>query len=363
MKPIQLWLPTFTGGAARPSRQRDLQRLKNAWNRHHVIWTIPNWGEPATWVEDGLQVGCIAGEEIERFRIIHIGSNYAAAGPAAALFESLAVEELLKEWTEAEVSAVCSDGSVIAAMLPEPSPEGVRYQPADLQPIAGGSFRAIGIGEDERKLIARWPTEESGPSPISPQSEALAMEPLQNPESQPLRLNWSPPFDDMLPMLPSEDDLFAFNMLREAVELVGTDGQGATKIADMHSASWLEDGISNVNLAWLQPILAREGSEGAHAAIMGRFDTQHWDLADAYQDRKVQAELLRPMSVRRAIGIPGLAWALLLDHLAQGRLERNCGLCGSPIRGRSHKKYCSESENPDCFRRRRSADRRRARRT
>lgn len=361
MKPIQLWLPSLTGGAARPSRQRDLQRLKNAWDKHHVIWTVPNWGPPATWLEDGLRVGCIAGEEIERFRIIHIGSNYVPVGPAASVFDSVGVAELLAEWMKAEVSAVRSDGSLISMKLPERVPQGLSYRPAALQPLSGGAFQVTSTDDEAKKFIARWPPEISGLSPISPQSEAMVMEPDQNLQTQPIRLHWPPPFDDMMPKLPSEDDLFARDLLRDVMERARKDPKGAMNIADMHSASWLDDGLSNVNLAWLQPIIVKEGNEGASFAINARFDVDHWDLSDAYQDRNVQAELKRPMGVRRAIGIPGLAWALLLDFFAQGRSARNCDLCGSPITGRSHKRYCSESDNSDCFRRRKNADRRRAR--
>lgn len=62
--------------------------------------------------------------------------------------------------------------------------------------------------------------------------------------------------------------------------------------------------------------------------------------------------------VTRAWGGIGLLWALLIDRLEAALAIRTCE-CGTILRGR--RKVCGPDDNVDCYRARRSEDKRRSR--
>ena len=160
MKPIQLWLPLLNGGAARPTRQRDIQRLHEVWDGHVVFWTQPGWNGLRVWQEDRAKVGCISGEELECFRIIHVGSGGGIQGPAAAGFDEIPIDRFLDTWLACEVDAVPSNpGSSVEIKMPAKVPGGVSYRrdtfaPAPAKPKSSeGSLRRAGR---ETKAPRRW---------------------------------------------------------------------------------------------------------------------------------------------------------------------------------------------------------------
>ena len=362
MRPIQLWLPMFSGGAARPARQGDIQRLHETWDRHDIMWTKPRWGRTRNWIRDQAQNCCISGEELECFRVIHVGANAAVHGPAAALFEPLPISRLLDEWLDSKVEALQSYGDrAFEIDVPVVHPDGVTYRPEKIEAKAGGRFpirRSDGI---EQTATAQWPADDLGPRTISPQSEALRMSEGETTGSLNLRLRWQGPLRDMMPAFPSEDDLFARDQMRYRFDQAQEGRAQALLSARTDSRNWLVDGQSTVELAWLRPIMVSEGDLGALYAVNNRFDTEFGDLADALRDNRIRRELSKPMGVRRALGIPGLAWALALDRLEQERPERHCKRCGSPIGVRANKEFCGPKDSLSCYRARLKANKQRGR--
>lgn len=362
MKPVQLWLPTLTGGAARPSRQRDLRRLHAEWDGHHAIWTQPRWNGPSVWSEERTRVGCISGEELECFRILHAGSNGGIVGPAAAAFDELAMDALLDAWLEAEVSAAPPGaGNGVEIDVPTAVEGGVAYRPQHCAIETGGRYPFRRLNHEARSAASQWPPGPHDPRPISPQSEAIEREPNGLDGTLSLRLQWNPPFESLMPLLPAEDDLFARDQMCSLRDLAVHDIEAARRSAEVASRDWIADGTSTVSRAWLQPIIAAEGELGAVVAIQSRFDVDYESLAEIYDDSQIRAELRKPTGVRRVLGTPGLMWALFLDRLGEGTSERLCELCGRAIRGRANKRFCGPNDSLICYHSRTNANRRRSR--
>ncbi|NDR57914.1 hypothetical protein [Aliiruegeria sabulilitoris] len=362
MKPIQLWLPMIMGGAGRPTRQRDIQRLHAVWDGHDVLWTKPSWSGPEAWAQDRMKVGCISGEEIECFRILHIGDGGGIVGPAAAGFGDLKIDGLLDAWLGSEVQAVPSTaGTPFEISVPTVVEGGVTYLRETFASETGGHHPFRVLEQDENTAAAQWPPGDHDPRPISPQSEALAREPSDTDGTVALCLRWAGLLTSVMPSYTSEDDLFAQAQMRSIRDLARNDVEQARHSAEVAARNWVVDGQSSVNAAWLKPIIAAEGEDGALVAIYSRFDLDCGCLAEAYENPRLRRELRKPMGVRRVLGVPGLAWALMLDRLSEGQAERLCERCGQPISGRTNKRFCGETDNPDCFKARRSGDRRRSR--
>jgi hypothetical protein len=146
-------------------------------------------------------------------------------------------------------------------------------------------------------------------------------------------------------------------------ERTQSDRDAARDEAVVAAGEWLSEGRSTVNRAWLQPIIATENEVGVITAIQSRFDVDFESLDEVYKDPWLRKQLLKPMKVRRAWGLPGLMWALLLDRLEAGQSQRTCERCGRLIQGRSNKKLCGKDDNKECYRARKREDRRRSRRS
>ncbi|CUH44492.1 hypothetical protein [Ruegeria atlantica] len=362
MKPIQLWLPAVSGGAARSARQRDIQRLHAAWDGHDIMWTKPGWNGPEAWAQEGAKVGCISGEEIECFRILHIDGCGRVCGPASALFDELPIDAILDTWLNAEVEAVQSTvGTEVELSVPTVVEGGVAYLPENVVTQAGGRYPFRRVDAIQRVTTAQWPPSKNEPHPVSPQSEAFEPAANESESAFSLRLRWSTPLAAAMPEFPSEDDLFARDQMRSFLEQ-GKDGiEAARRSASVAARAWLKDGQSTVNSAWFKPMIAVEGEQEALFAIETQFDAVFGSLKDAYRDERLIKELRKPMGVQGALGIPGVAWAFMLDRLSEGRSERLCERCGQPITGKADKRFCSEVDNKECFRSRKRSDRRRAR--
>jgi hypothetical protein len=159
------------------------------------------------------------------------------------------------------------------------------------------------------------------------------------------------------------DDLYARDRMRYIAEMSTVneaDGRGQAKI---EARDWLSEGWSTVERVWLEPIVSQEGEMGALIAIASRFGVEVNSLEDAYANASLKKKLYQPMPVRRAWGVPGLMWALLLDQLNTSQPFRHCKRCGRLISGKADKRFCAEQDNFECYRARKREDKRRSRRS
>jgi hypothetical protein len=84
-------------------------------------------------------------------------------------------------------------------------------------------------------------------------------------------------------------------------------------------------------------------------------------IEEAYDSGEFQKIMGEQVVVRRAIGVQGLIWCLLINRLEEGLAFRSCAQCGRIISNRKGKRFCGSEEGSGCFKRRRAADKRRER--
>ena len=178
----------------------------------------------------------------------------------------------------------------------------------------------------------------------------------------PVRVTWAAPFSELKPLISTMDDLYARDRMRSIAEMSTAKEAGARAQATVEARNWLSEGHSTVEQAWLQPTVSEEGEMGALFAIASRFGLEANSLEDAYANASLGKELGQPMPVRRAWGLPGLMWALLLDRLNASQPFRHCKRCGRLISGKANKRFCAEQDNSACYRARKREDKRRSRR-
>jgi predicted nucleic acid-binding Zn ribbon protein len=363
MTPIQLWLPTVHGGIARPELGRDRHRMFREWGSEHVMWSVPGWTGPRNWLQGSIRVGCLAGESYECVRILHVGDNGTLVGPAAAHFPNDSVNGLLDAWLNSEfvgLSAVDPDGQ-ISIEVPHAVKGGVVYVPAKVKTTFANVLPFTHVGAN-RTVYAQWPPTADAPSTVSPEMES-ALAPLATPPegTLPVQFTWAAPFEDLKPLIGPMDDLYARARMRWIAEMITVNVAGARAQATTEARDWLSEGQSTVERAWLQPIVSEEGKRAALFAIEARFGVEAYSLKDAYANAWLTKQLGQLMPVRRAWGVPGLMWALLLDRLNASQPFRHCNGCGRLISGKADKRFCAEEDNSECYRARKREDKRRSR--
>jgi hypothetical protein len=361
MKPIQLWLPTFYGGIAQPEFQRNRARMSRARKTEQVMWSMPGWEGPAGWKQEGVRVSCLNGEALQCVRILHIGDNGVVVGPGAASFPSQSVGGLLDSWLKEDFVRAVPGGAdkPIVVQIPESRPGGVVFVRAEL-PVVPSSYFPFGIERDEA-VQAQWPPGLDWPETVSPEMESGRLRAAQQADSSQLRLVWTAPFDGLQPEVISADDVFARDKMRLIAETNGKNLGNADATAVVEARDWIGEGRASVYEAWLLPILAKEGEEAALIAIESRFGISAGRLEEAYKIEELWRHLNKTMPVTRAWGVPGLMWTLFIDRLSNARRYWTCERCGGFITGRGHKRFCAESDNPECFHARKAAEKRRSR--
>lgn len=360
MTPIQLWLPTFLGGIARPELRRDMQRMFRARTTEHVMWSVPDWTGPSRWTQDGLRVSCLNGEGLECARILHVGDKGAVVGPAAACFPNQSVASLIDCWLNDDSLRAdpINPGEPLRVKVPHPVNGGVALVEAEVTLPGESHFPFTHIGDGS--VFAQWPPRPDMCTTVSPEMESAR--PLsESGETLRLRLIWSAPFNELQPLIITADDMYARAKMRQLAEASGDDCSRALALAVTEAKDWVSEGQASVNEAWLQPIIAKEEDEGALFAIEARFGIAAASLEEAYNDRELREKLSAPTAVTRVWGCPGLMWALLLDRLSNAQPYWACKRCGKLISGRGHKRFCSPDDDLECFQARKAEDKRRAR--
>lgn len=360
MTPIQLWLPTFFGGIARPELRSDMKRMFSARRTENVMWSVPGWSGPPRWTQEGLRVSCLNGDGLECARIQHVGEKGVVVGPGAASFPGRSVADILDHWLNDDFVRVCKVdlNEPLRVKVPHPVNGGVALVEAEVTPPGAGYFPFAHAGEES--VAAQWPPRPDMPTTVSPEIESgrLSFDPRK---TLPLRLAWLPPFDDLQPLLISPDDMLARDRMRQIAETSGDDCVQAHAQATTEARDWVSEGRASVNEAWLQPIIATEKEEGALFAIEAKFGISATSLEQAYKNDELRRRLDAPMSIRRAWAVPGLMWGLFLARLANTQPYWTCERCGKLISGRGHKRFCSAEDDPDCYQARKAGDKRRSR--
>jgi hypothetical protein len=360
MTPIQLWLPTFSGGIARPELQRDMKRMFRERTTEHLMWSVPGWTGPSSWTQDGLRVSCLNGETWECVRILHFGEKGGMVGPAAAAFPRASVAGMLDHWLNDKFVRADSlnPDEPLHIKVPRPVNGGVALVEAEMT-IPGESYFPIKDVRDER-VAAQWPPRSDMPTTVSPEMESAAALPHAR-KTLRLRFAWLAPFDKLQPLVISPDDLHARDRMRLIAERSDGACDKALVQARTEARDWVSEGQASVNEAWLQPIIAAEGEDGALFAIEAKFGISEGSLDQAYKNNRLRRHLSAPLAIRRAWGVPGLMWVLLLDRLSMTQPFRACKRCGKLISGRRHKLYCSAEDNLDCYQAGKRGDKRRSR--
>jgi hypothetical protein len=170
------------------------------------------------------------------------------------------------------------------------------------------------------------------------------------------------PFIDLVPCGAGIDTLYGNAQMTKCAQQSLKDPQGALQKAKDAAALYLTEGHTTQELAWYMPTLVQKGADAAlkHAwlrlNLMDRRTPEEVFFSPAWRHAM---EKLIP--IRRAWGVLGLFWTLLLDELERGRKYGSCKTCGRVFSGKRGKQFCGRADDMSCYRERRASDRRKER--
>jgi hypothetical protein len=224
MTPIQLWLPTFFGGNARPELQRDTQRMFRARTTERVMWSVPSWKGPLCWTQCREGVSCLNGDDLECVVIFHIGENGMVVGPRAAAFPDQSITGLLDHWLRGDFVRVVEANPDVPLRIKVPQLVDGCVELADAGlPVPDEFSLAPFTHIDRERLYVQWPPRRDMPTIVSPEMESVRLLSGRRSGSPPLRYAWQAPFDELGPLLISLDDVHTRDRMRQIAEDSGDD--------------------------------------------------------------------------------------------------------------------------------------------
>jgi hypothetical protein len=169
--------------------------------------------------------------------------------------------------------------------------------------------------------------------------------------SQVMQLDWPEPFDRLFPTGGGLDLLHGWFLMHQCVTRWRT-GQQATALQE--AERWVSKltGETPVPLskAWFWP-KALANPDGAPYEVKATFGIDVATGEQALVSAPLQAELRKPVPVRRVIDWLGYFWWELYQDFTTQIPVGYCTDCGNIIRGRHRDRAsCTRQENPACFR-------------
>ena len=398
MKPLQVWLPVFDPTLSLAGSQRDLRRALERWEDVTSVWLLPWLKEEKLFQNPFAEWGqdlALPSETLNRIDIYHVTKDGFIYGAfPKEQFPDPSIGRLLDDWLSVGAG---EENSVLQRLMPEKidfivpvfdeEKNELSYKRVKLTPESPGALAVDQESLEEslaqRRFGLRWPPEDSGlPSSVSPSAESLeyygpmkretmlvngielpTLVSSKHPNVRSLHVLdiWPGHLRRLFPYGSNPDAYKAVKDMQRIAERSKEDPDGARDEAWKLSTGSIGDGQTTLMSSWFYPTFMQRRTDGLLMEFEGKYDKHFKTLEEACASEFLQEKLREPVPIRQTYGVLGLFWALLIEQLEEGRHFRRCGRCGRMMEGHSNKRYCSKSDDPDCWKSRRAADRRRER--
>jgi hypothetical protein len=180
--------------------------------------------------------------------------------------------------------------------------------------------------------------------------------PAREPRMRALHVNfqWDPPFDQFFPSGGGADLRGEQEAMKQLL------AAGNLTVADIRAR--LEPYVSQIVTtqakSWFWPRLCVDGSSSTLLNLEMKHKLSYDSVRSALDDPAFRQFGAQELLVQRVVGWEGYFWRELLEDYSTGSGATHCPNCGKLLFGRRNKIFCSEEDNPKCFRARRAANRR-----
>ncbi len=282
---------------------------------------------------------------------------------------------LLDEWLNCEISVCYPPTSITLRDYPHLQDGRIVYTSRQVPVVPAGAFPLEFLPDGA--IEARWPPKDRNYKTVSPDAES---EEIRGPFD-------AATFED-LPVGISKKDgrrtLWFAAGWPERIQLLMAGGDGADVFlarqrmidvakrarnnlpealiqATQEASAHVFDGHAPRGWSEFGPLYSESGDE----ALL--FAAEDHDVAasssnELWGNERFLKVVHDPVFVRRAWGVAGFFWALMLDRLKDGSGFNSCERCGRIIPGKNGKRLCGPEDNSQCLKKRRADDQRRSRR-
>jgi hypothetical protein len=392
MKPLQIWLPHFDPAVSADDLWRDLQRAQERWRGESTVWLLPWLREPVRWTlndHPATSELAIPSESLNRIDLFHVGENgYLHGNERFMRFAEPQIDTLLADWlnlldgTEPRGLEQYLVPETVEFFVPrfDELPK-IQYVPIEV-PVEPAEILTLKSSQEEGAASWRWPPQGFPLPTVSPAAESRSwagplmgagyLDPEQklptfgsvrNPKIKCMMtcLKWPEPFTLLFPDGGGADSALCLVRTKKVADKSEADRLEALREAVARGGQFVCEGQARLRDIWLHPIINQSGIEDALFALETKLSLPFATVEEALASERFQEKMRERVPIRRAIGIQGLFWSLLIEALEEGVTFKSCKRCGKAIQGRKTRAYCGKIENPECFRERRASDRRRAR--
>jgi hypothetical protein len=365
MRPLQVWLPMLGPSPGFPDVRRDMQRAWEAWQDEQVVWLLPGLDRSMRWQEGAYGHLAIPAEHMDCVHIFHVGTSGHVYAPSSShRFPECTINGLLEAWL-----AISKIGDVTFHMAPATLPwrvprlendNSIVYVDGTLRLQPGATVSLYGADPERRSFTIRWPP--SGhPSTVSPDAESWGLHgPGAASPGLHVLMEWPGLLQPLGSLMGGLDDLYWQTKMAEIARSYSDDPDRAWQEATIAARQYMTQGYTTQLFAWVLPTLLADGVDGVLGEVERLCSLQPRSLDDVVGTHAWREFIAQPVRIRRAWGLVGLCWALLLESLETGYIQR-CEGCGRILHGRRHKRFCGPEDDITCYRRRLAENRRQER--
>jgi hypothetical protein len=363
----QLWLLWIESSLGFQEVRLDVEGAFATWRGEDTIWLLPELTGVVRWVRQYAPDGwspqlAIPSRRLNVIDVFHVWENGLVWGPGSKLrFPESRVDGLLREWLNAwgdgRVS-LCDPLASVTIEIPRIRAQGkinsITFEEMTLFVQSGSSLPA---GQSGDEVVAEWPIRGSRLLSVFPDAESH-----EGPQHLPklpscLRaIQWPPLLAPLFPVTGGGlDELVGQRKMVELARRSQENRETALWEALQTANPYITQGFTTQMRASVWPAWVEEGVDGALDIIVNRFGLQCRSWEDVMQSLEGQSILTQTVPVRRAWGVLGLFWMLLIDQLKRGRIP-HCDRCGRILQGK--RRFCGPEDDEPCYRGRKRDSRR-----
>jgi hypothetical protein len=354
---VQMWDPLFQVSPLHDAFAHDFLRAQQVWMGETRVWLDPRTREVQSWIyptdAGGFPECCVPAETFNCLIIFYVDEQRQTWPPVLLPTGNTLPEGLYRQWLNTTPRLV--EGCETVWMpVPSVTNGGVGYYETEIR-LSPGPSMAVEHG----RLI--WPSRIPSLPPVSPEAEAARGEAPVH-----VWLQWPAPFDVLFHDTGGGMDMFFHHQeaLRRCIEALDT-GKRRHRDVLREAETWVARLTGEVEVplvqAWLMPkILANP--KAALFEVKARYDLEADTVEELLASEAFAALRRERVSVRRIQGWLGYFWWEFYQDLVAHIPIGTCKACGNLIHGgRKDRRYCTRSENTDCWRKRTSARQRKSR--
>ncbi len=384
-QPVQVWDPLFYKSPF-SEFSIDLERAYKEWQGEDTIWLMPDAKEVISWKDtiDGfIFINTIIPSDILNvFSIYHIDEGGRIYPPYNDKKDANVIKDgLYRKWLKTYLEYYPGNDFIEVKIPVIKNKEFGHYEWKKIKVAPGSIMPITDISVDDYTFETRWPPPDKNmPNTVSPDVESqkfygkLKFEKLKHkigdkykeidvvssekePGGKALNIwyRWPEPFCSLFPDGGNIDLIYHHAHMRNLIKQIGA-GRDERERAIRKVESWVNrfvgDTESSLGKAFVLPKYIKN-INGLLIEIQLRYGVDVKNKSEFFKSDEFKKLFFEKVKVKRIYSWLGYFWWEFYCDLISEKTIKFCNNCGNILSGgRRDRIYCTEKENPKCYRQR-----------